>query len=43
MTDSECDEVIIFLGDGDFSYLYEFVVGQLPKEGNGLLASKIPS
>jgi len=32
MIDGECDEVIIFSGDGDFSYLYEFVVGQLHKK-----------
>ena len=28
----DCDEVIVFSGDGDFGYLYEFVVSQLKKK-----------
>jgi uncharacterized LabA/DUF88 family protein len=32
MTDGECDEIIVFSGDGDFSYLYEFVVRELKKK-----------
>jgi uncharacterized LabA/DUF88 family protein len=32
MTDGECDEVIVFSGDGDFSYLYEFIVKELNKK-----------
>jgi uncharacterized LabA/DUF88 family protein len=29
---NKCDEVMIFSGDGDFGYLYEFVVGDLHKK-----------
>jgi len=28
----ECSDVIVFSGDGDFSYLYEFVVAELKKK-----------
>jgi hypothetical protein len=39
----ECDEVIVFSGDGDFAYLYEFVVGQLHKRVSVFSPLKYPA
>ncbi|MDB5184954.1 MAG: hypothetical protein JWN38_762 [Candidatus Saccharibacteria bacterium] len=39
----ECDEVIVFSGDGDFTYLYEFVVSQLHKKVQVFSPLKYPA
>lgn len=39
----ECDEIIAFSGDGDFSYLYEFVVGELHKKVQVYSPMKYPA
>lgn len=43
MTDGECDEIIVFSGDGDFAYLYEFVVGKLKKKVQVFSPLKYPA
>lgn len=39
----ECDEVIVFSGDGDFAYLYEFVVKELHKKVQVFSPLKYPA
>lgn len=43
MTKDECDAIIVFSGDGDFGYLYEFVVGQLHKKVSVFSPLKYPA
>jgi uncharacterized LabA/DUF88 family protein len=43
MTNGECDEIIVFSGDGDFSYLYEFVVSKLNKKVQVYSPMKYPA
>lgn len=43
MTDGKCDEIIVFSGDGDFSYLYEFVTGELHKKVSVYSPLKYPA
>lgn len=43
MTSGECEEIIVFSGDGDFSYLYEFVVGTLHKKVEVFSPLKYPA
>ncbi len=38
-----CDEVIVFSGDGDFAYLYEFVVSELRKKVQVFSPLKYPA
>lgn len=39
----ECEEVIVFSGDGDFAYLYEFIVSQLRKKVQVFSPLKYPA
>lgn len=41
--DGDCDEVIVFSGDGDFAYLYEFVVAELKKKVQVFSPLKYPA
>lgn len=40
---NQCDEVIVFSGDGDFAYLYEFVVAELKKKVQVFSPMKYPA